>query len=371
VTACDTCLRRAWLLGELAPHLERIRHEHTGGASATRGRTRLRDVLALDDEQLIEAVAGGTAGSVRAKHAAFDAEAARASSSAIGLTTLCRHDEDYPDGLRTGPGAPAALYVAGVPDWVGDAPAVAIVGSRRASPDGVEVARSLGRGLAAAGVTVVSGMALGIDAAAHAGALESGGRTIAVLATGADVAYPANKRGLHRRLAAEQCVLSEMPPGTRPFRWAFPARNRIIAGLARITLVVEAAERSGSLITSDFASELGREVAAVPGSVLNPRARGTNALLRDGAILVRDAQDVLDALFDAGCEGPAAPVDPAARLEPRLRDLLDAVQAGSDTVAALARGPEPTSAVLAGLAELELLGFLRRDPGGRYGRVLS
>jgi DNA processing protein len=169
----------------------------------------------------------------------------------------------------------------------------------------------------------------------------------------------------------EQCVLSEMPPGTRPFRWAFPARNRIIAGLAQITVVVEAAERSGSLITSDFASDLGREVAAVPGSVLNPRARGTNALLRDGAVLVRDAQDVLDALFDAGCEAPAAPVDPAARLEPRLRELLDAVQAGSDTVASLTRGSEPTSVVLAGLAELELLGFLRRDPGGRYGRVLT
>ena len=148
-----------------------------------------------------------------------------------------------------------------------------------------------------------------------------------------------------------------MPPGTRPYRWAFPARNRIIAGLARITVVVEAAERSGSLITSDFASELGREVAAVPGSVLNPRARGTNALLRDGAILVRDAQDVLDALFDAGCERPAAPADPAARLEPRLRELLDAVQAGADTVAAL---HERTGADL---------GDPRRPGGARAARV--
>ena len=300
MTACDPCLRRAWLLGELSAH-----HERTGGG---RGRTRLRDVLALDDDELIEAVGGQAAGGVRARHAAFDARAARSAAANAGLTTLCRHDEAYPAGLRTGAGAPAALYVAGRLDLFDEGPAVAIVGSRRASPDGLEVARMLGRGLAAAGVTVVSGMAMGIDAAAHTGALEGGGRTIAVLATGADVAYPTVKRGLHRRLCAEQCVVSEMPPGARPFRWAFPARNRIIAGLTGLTVVVEAAERSGSLITSDFATDLGREVAAVPGSVLNPRARGTNALLRDGAIVVRDAQDVLDALFDAGCEAPTAPV---------------------------------------------------------------
>lgn len=374
MTACDACVRRSWLLGALAPNLERIRHERTGAAERTqaapRARARLRDVLALADEELIVAVGGASQSELRDAWRRLDVAARRAEATHSGLESICPHVDAYPPALRTGPGAPHALWTAGRVDLLGTRPAVAIVGARRASPDGMEVARTLGRGLAAAGVTVVSGMALGVDAAAHDGALAAGGHTVAVLASGADVAYPATKRGLHRRLVESQVVVSEMPAGTRPFRWAFPARNRIIAGLCDVTVVVEAAERSGSLITSDFAAELGREVAAVPGSVINPRARGTNALLRDGATLVRDARDILDLLFDAGCTAAAEPADPAAGLEPRLRALLDAVASGRDTLAVLSRAPEPHPEALVGLAELELLGFLRRDAGGRYGRVL-
>jgi DNA processing protein len=212
-------------------------------------------------------------------------------------------------------------------------------------------------------VSVVSGMALGIVSAAHAGALDVGAATIAVLAGGADVPYPASKRSLYRRIVAEGCVVAEMPPGFIPFKWSFPARNRIIAALAQATVVVEAAERSGSLITAEFAADLGREIGAVPGPVTSWRARGTNALLRDGATLVRDARDVLDAVV--GVEARRAPA-PASGLEPRLASLLRAVADGRDTLAALAGTPDQADGTLAALTELELLGCLRRAPGGRY-----
>jgi DNA processing protein len=212
-------------------------------------------------------------------------------------------------------------------------------------------------------------MALGIDSAAHDGALEVGGPTIAVLAGGADVPYPPSKARLYRELVQRQCAISEMPPGFRPFKWTFPARNRTIAALADVTVVVEAAERSGSLITADFAAEFGRQVAAVPGRVTAPQSQGTNALIMDGVALVRHARDVLDLLFGAG-GGPAAVSDPGAGLDGRLGTLLRAVESGRDTVSALARTPGEAQAAMAGLAELELLGFVRRDPGGRYGRVI-
>jgi DNA processing protein len=249
--------------------------------------------------------------------------------------------------------------------------AVAIVGARRATPDGIEVARALGRGLAAAGVTVVSGMALGIDSAAHAGALEACGPTVAVLASGADVAYPRSKARLYRELVDGQCVVSEMPPGFQPFRWAFPARNRTIAALADVTVVVEATARSGSLITAEFAADFGRQVAAVPGRVTAPQAQGTNALIIDGAPLIRHARDVLDLLFGAGGGPPGEDADPRTALEPRLRSLLDAVESGRDTVSAIARTAGEAQAAMRGLTELELLGLVRRDLAGRYGRVLQ
>jgi DNA processing protein len=246
---------------------------------------------------------------------------------------------------------------------------VAIVGTRRASRDGLEVARAIGRDLALAGVPVVSGMALGIDSAAQRGAVDAGGLSAAVLAGGADLPYPRRERHLHQALVEKGLVLSEAPASGRAWRWSFPARNRIIAALAELTVVVEAAERSGSLITADLALRLGRDVAAVPGPVTSPFAAGTNGLLKEGATLVRNAHDVLDALYGAGGAPAARPA--SLDLEPHLAELLTAVGEGRTTVAAIAgTSPDRAEQALIGLTELELRGLLRRDPGGRYGIAL-
>jgi len=363
MTACDACLRRTALVAQLAPHVERV----------GRDRRKLGEMLALPDERLIEALAGGRRAAVVQAHEGFDPRRARARLSAASMHAVCRHDERYPSRMLEARDAPAILHVAGDVQRLAvladrDAPAVAVVGARRAGGDGIEVARSLGRGLAAAGVTVISGMALGIDAAAHAGALEVGGPTITVLAGGADIAYPASKRGLHRELVRTQAAISEMPPGFRPYRWCFPARNRTIAGLASLTIVVEATERSGSLITADLAQELGRAVGAVPGPVTASRCAGSNGLLRDGAFVIRDAQDALDEVLGIGVATALTGRRPEA-LAPPLRKLLRHVEDGRDTVSSLASTPDEAQLALEGLAELELLGFLRRGPGGHYVRL--
>lgn len=360
--ACAACLRRTRLLALLAPHVERARHRRSLGC-----------LLALDEDDLLSAVAGRQrAAVVRALQGSADAGEMRRRAAAAGLWALCRHDSGYPSRLRDMEDAPAVLSGLGDPVALprDTAPVVAIVGARRATPYGLEMARSLGRGLAAAGVPVVSGMALGIDAAAHAGALEAGGPTVAVLAGGADVPYPRSKATLHRRLATTPgcCSVSEMPAGFAPFKWGFPARNRIIAGLADATIVIEAAERSGSLITAEMAQDLGRLVGAVPGAVTNPMAAGTNALLRDGAALVRDAQDVLDALLGPDAVRVPSGPDPD-RLPPGLRKLVGRLGAQPATSASLLIPGEAADDVVAGLVELELLGYARRMPGGAYVRA--
>ena len=364
MSACENCLRRTHLVALLAPHVERAR----------RDRRRLSELLALADECLIDALAGDRRAAIELAYQRFDAGGARARLEDAGMGALCRHDERYPPRLLQADDAPAVLHVAGDVERLAvlarrDAPAVAIVGARRAGTEGLQVARGLARGLAAAGVTVVSGMALGIDSAAHAGALEVGGPTIAVLAGGADGPYPASKRSLYRELVRTQAAISEMPPGFTPFRWCFPARNRAIAGLAAMTIVVEATERSGSLITAELAQDLGRVVGAVPGSVTAARYAGTNALLRDGAVVIRHAQDALDEALGVGVATALAGRRPE-ELAPPLRSLLRRVEDGSDTVSSLARSPAEAQHALAALAELELLGFVRRAPGGRYVRLV-
>jgi len=352
MTACDGCLRRTRLLELVAGGIEIARHQ----------RRPIRDVLALPDDALARAAAGDRAPEVLAQLEAFAPAQLRSAAATAGLTAVCRHAAGYPAQLQDDRSAAAVLFVraAGGLDrlaaLVGDAaPAVAIVGTRRASAEGLEVARALGRGLAAAGVTVVSGMALGIDSAAHAGALEAGGATVAVLAGGADVPYPQTKRRLYERITQAGAIVSETPPGFRAFRWCFPARNRTIAALAQATLVVEAAERSGSLITAELALDLGRDVGAVPGPVMSWRSRGTNALLRDGATLIRDARDALDlalGIETADARAAAArerPVAAPADLEPGLRTLLAAVADGRDTVDALATDAGDAARVRAGL----------------------
>ena len=206
------------------------------------------------------------------------------------------HDADYPAPLRTISSPPLALFVDGNPDLLWR-PAVAIVGSRSPTSGGRDNAHFFARSLASAGIVVVSGMARGIDAAAHEAALAAGaGTTVAVVGTGPDLAYPPAHDRLRDRLAAEGAVVSEHPPGTAALRSHFPARNRILAGLALGTLVVEAAEQSGALITARQAGEAGREVFAVPGSIHNPKARGCHRLIREGAALVEEPCEVVEAL---------------------------------------------------------------------------
>jgi DNA processing protein len=357
VRACNACLRRTWLVARLAGWIELARHE---------GR-RLPEVLALDDETLLEAVAPSEISRTLAARDALDLEAERAAYASAGLRAVCRHEAGYPPALHDDRAAPPILAWAGT---LPAGPAVAVVGTRRASPDGLEVARGLGRGLAAAGVTVVSGMALGIDSAAHDGALQAGGPTVAVLAGGADVAYPRSKRALHARIRERGAVVSEAPPGFVPRRWCFPARNRIIAGLATTTIVVQAAARSGSLITAELAMDLGRDVGAVPGLPLDWRSAGVNALLRDGACVVRDAADALDLALGVG-HGLGTDADArTAGLDPALRALLRRLGEGAVSVDALAATPAEAEAALAGLTELELLGLVTRGAGGTYQRVL-
>ncbi|MCX6386871.1 MAG: DNA-processing protein DprA [Solirubrobacterales bacterium] len=358
--ACDGCLRRADLVARLGPHIET--------AHAMRlGRPR---ILALSDDRLIDELGGRHAGALRAGCDRFSTSQARAHAVAAGINTTCRHEHlHYPKALLELSDPPAALHWIGRPGALRELTSevrrcAAVVGARKASEYGLEVARSLGRDLSEAGVTVVSGMALGVDGAAHEGAIEAGGRTVAVLGGGADVAYPPSKRRLHGRLAATGVVISEMPPGCRVWRWSFPARNRIIAGLAAVTIVVEAQRRSGSLITAQFATDLDRELGAVPGRVTSALARGPNDLLADGAVVVRDAGDVLDLL---GIERPT--LAPPPQLMPVQAAVLAAVLAGAETLSAITATVNDGDGVMLALVELELGGRVRRDLGGRYTSV--
>lgn len=352
--ACERCLARAWLLARLGPHLELVRN-------------RIVPILALDDHQLIAAVAGKHQDAVRIELARFDAARARERCEEAGVTVVCRCGAGYPHRLRALDAPPAVLHVAGdqrrLRGLLAEDP-VAVVGARRASPYGSEVARSLAQGIASAGLAVISGMALGIDSAAHAGALAVDGGTVAVLPAGAEHVYPAAKRNLHARIVRSGAVVSELPPGSRVWRWTFPARNRIVAALSAMTVVVEAGERSGALLTARFARGLGRPLGAVPGRVTSPQAAGANALLAAGAYVVRGVQDVLDTLFGAGVRRADAGERPELAAE--LRVLLAAIADGHDTACALARAGLPPEQGLAALAALELAGHVRREPGGRF-----
>jgi DNA processing protein len=354
VAACDDCLRRTALIAALSGRLD----------VEWRRRRATARVLALPDDELLEL--GGPA--ARRAYTEFAASAARRAAEGSGVRTVCRCRPAYPGRLRALTDPPAVLHVVGRPEALEDAEAVAIVGARRATAYGLEVAGALGRGLAAADVPVISGMALGIDAAAHVGALEGTARPVAVLAAAPEVPYPPSNRALHRDITERGCIVSELPPGSRAFRWCFVARNRIVAALAEVTVIVEAAERSGSLTTADFAADLGRTVAAVPGRVTNRTAAGTNALIQAGAALVRGAGDVLELLAEATGRPRIPPAAAAPVLRADLRRLLDAVEDGRGSLGELARGTDEARAVLAGLGELEFRGLVRRTFGGRYER---
>lgn len=284
-------------------------------------------------------------------------------------------DPDYPAALLDIEDPPLMLYLLGQagPQWPA---AIAVVGSRNPTPQGRDNARQFACSLAQTGLTVVSGLALGIDGAAHEGALEGAApgqlATIAVVGTGIDLVYPRRHEALAERIARRGLVVSEYPLGTPPLPANFPRRNRIIAGLSEGTLVVEAALQSGSLITARLAAEQGKDVFAIPGSIHSPQARGCHELLRQGAKLVESAQDVLEELRPgvATLKESNKPADPIPAAGRAARQLLDAL--GFDPVSLdslVARTGTSTAELQAHLLELELTGVVARLPGGLFQRV--
>lgn len=282
-----------------------------------------------------------------------------------GVTVLTWDSEAYPRNLLTIHDAPPVLYVQGdlLPedDW-----AVAVVGTRHASVYGKEAARNLAGDLARSGVTVVSGLALGIDAVAHQAALDAGGRTIAVLGSGVDVIYPEQNRRLAQAVAKRGALVSEYALGTPPERSNFPPRNRIISGLALGVIIVEAGARSGALITADFALDQGREVFAVPGSIFQRSCEGTNRLIRDGARPVLSVNDVLEELNLAQVtqQAEVRAAVPTTELEQSLLDLLSSEPTHVDELGRAAELPAAT--VASTLALLELKGLARQVGGMSY-----
>jgi DNA processing protein len=283
-----------------------------------------------------------------------------------GIATLTPADGDYPELLKAIPDPPPALFVDGT---IPERSSVALVGSRKASATGIETARVLGRALGERGVCVVSGLALGIDAAAHEGALEADGPTVGVLGCGVDVVYPSSNRALFERVRGNGAMVSEYCLGEPPLAWRFPARNRVISGLCEATVVVEAPERSGALITAGHALEAGRDVWAVPGPLGAPECRGSNKLIADGAEVLWDVEEFLEAVGTKATD--PAESEPAAAVPTELPETEAAALCGVgfeptavDVVAA--RSGVEMRKLLPALALLELKGYVRRDPGGAF-----
>jgi DNA processing protein len=291
--------------------------------------------------------------------ATFDEPAFLRDLMTRGLRWLARGDPSFPARLRSVHDPPPGLFVRGGAELdLLERPSVAVVGARACSPYGMAVGRMLGRELAAAGVVVVSGLARGVDAEAHRGALDCGS-TVAVLGCGVDRDYPRAHASLAAKIAGSGLIVSEYPPGVEPAPWRFPARNRIVAGLTLATVVVEARERSGALITADLALDEGRDVFAVPGEITSELSRGTNHLLRLGAVPVTCSADVLDVIGIERAAPPGRPpLDPSLE---RVRALVaDAATTADEVAHTLA---ESAQAVAAALVELELLGLVEEVDG--------
>ncbi|MDR1689625.1 MAG: DNA-processing protein DprA [Clostridiales bacterium] len=293
----------------------------------------------------------------------------RLSERKISYVTV--KDENYPPQLLDIFDPPGVLYYLGELPESGEnaGPCVSVIGSRRCSEYGLIVSYKLSEDLAARGVVIISGMAKGIDSSAHRGALSAGGKTVAVLGCGADICYPSENRSLYSQIIKTGCVISEYPPGTKPLPHNFPMRNRIISGLSRAVVVVEAAERSGTLITVDQALEQGREVLAVPGNITSELSAGVNKLLQQGAgIIATGYQDVLNAI---GYE--EIPVlraqNPKADLQlaPKEKLVYDCIQFNPQSVPSLASAANlGANEVTALLSMLEIKGYIKKLPGQRY-----
>jgi DNA processing protein len=301
----------------------------------------------------------------------FDPDAIYAGLAGKNLCVLTPADAGYPGRLREIPDPPPALFVSGE---IPDVPAVALVGSRKASRTGIECARALGGALGERGVCVVSGLALGVDAAAHEGALEAGGPTVGVLGCGIDVVYPRDNRSLFRAVKGAGALVSEYYLGESPLAWRFPARNRIIAGLCDAVVVIEAPQKSGALITARHGAESGRDVWAAPGPLGALECRGSNRLLADGASVLWDIPEFVET-YAQGAEGLTDAAPPAG--DPPVPDSLPEGEAAvlcgvglepTEVDAISGRSGLETPKVLSALALLELKGYVARGPGGLFVR---
>ncbi len=318
--------------------------------------------LRASREELLAVPGVGPATAETLREARFDCAAERARAARLGFRILSVGEPGWPEALGHLWDPPLALYAEGAA--TPDARAVAVVGTRRCTPYGQARAREIAAGLARAGWWVVSGLAEGIDLAAHEGALEAGGRTAAVLSHGLERTHPSSALRLRRRMAETGCVLSEFPLGRPPDTRTFPQRNRLVAALCRAVVVVESDVAGGSQITARFASELGRTVCAVPGRADSPASRGCHALIRDGATLVTSAEQVLEELGEAA--GPAAPAADAPE-DPALAHFGGGEAHDAASLAA-ASGADVASAAVT-LTRLEIEGALRRRPDGRHERA--
>lgn len=353
--------------GSLAAWVRLTRIPGVGGATQRALLKRFgspETVFETDIGTLSEIVPRPVASVLRSQDCSEEIEAVCRWTEEPGNRILTLADADYPGRLLETADPPTLLYAKGRVELL-SAPAVAIVGSRNPTPQGAKDAEVFAETLAASGVTVVSGLAAGIDAAAHRGGLKGKGSTVAVIGTGADRVYPARNHELAQRIASDGVLVSEFPLGTPAVGSNFPRRNRIISGLAIGVLVVEAAMRSGSLITARLAGEQGRDVFAIPGSIHSPLSKGCHRLIKEGAKLVEAAEDIL-------CElGMAAESASTDTLAPETDDLLNVVgfdPCDVDTIATRSGlTPERLSAML---LELELDGRVARLPGGRYQRVV-
>jgi DNA processing protein len=342
-------------LAALSPSLGALHKADTRSLEALGLTTRRAALLACPDE------------------AAIDADLRWLAAS--GASLLAATDTRFPALLRESPDAPGVLYVLGDPGALAD-PQIAMVGSRNCTAGGRDTARRFAAWFAQAGLTVTSGLALGIDTASHEGALQAGGASIAVLGCGLDICYPRENRRLFDRIIQKGAVVSEFPPGTEAHKAHFPQRNRIIAGLSSGTVVVEAASRSGSLITARLAGSAGREVFALPGSIHNEMARGCHELIRQGAKLVEKPEDVLSELKISlsaqllASSGPNPSDGP--KLDKEYKILLDALAfepAGVDTL--IERTGLNSESIASMLLVLELEGHVAPHPGGRYSRIAA
>ncbi len=364
----DRILRRAaisWAYrGDVSPHRLWPALRARGGVEA---------LLSCPESELA-AILGSAERARAVLHSPEDTASERRAAEAerSGFRLVTAFEPEYPQLLREIPDPPFLLFAAGNLARL-SLPAVAIVGSRAATRYGRDVAARLGRELSEAGLTVVSGFARGVDAAAHAAAAGGPGGTVAVLGCGLDIEYPREHSALKAALLARDLIVSEHPPGTPPRAEHFPVRNRIIAGMASGIIVVEASHRSGSLITARLGAEAGRDVFAVPGSIFSDTSVGTHELLRDGAILCRGVEDVLSELFPAIGQRPAATSarspEAISSLSPEARRLLEILrkeeEASAEDLALASELPAPT--VLAALFELEQAGLAVSADAGRYG----